>query len=285
MLRSLRYSILDWEPIGSGLILSHWRGFVRTVSSGLCAITPGGAWCTGVLRLHESPIMTVLRTLAPARFVDRRDAGAVLAGHLRMYRGRTDLVVLALPRGGVPVAYEVARSLEAPLDVLIVRKLGAPAHPEFAIGAIASGGISVLDRDAIAANAISERALAAVVQRETAEVVRRERVYRNNRRAVAVKGQVVIVVDDGLATGATMHAAVLALRQQRPAGIVVAVPVGSRQACEMLDNVADQVICALTPEPFSAVGLWYVDFSETTDEEVRQLLAQPTQSGVDERSA
>jgi putative phosphoribosyl transferase len=229
--------------------------------------------------------MGVSRTHVPTRFADRREAGAALAGDLRMYRGRTDLVVLALPRGGVPVAYEVARSLNAPLDVLIVRKLGAPGHPEFAIGAIASGGIRVLDRDSIAANAISERALAAVVQRETAEVVRRERVYRDNRPPVAIKGQVVIVVDDGLATGATMHAAVLALRQQRPAGIVVAVPVGSRQACEMLGEVADQVICALTPEPFAAVGLWYEDFSETTDDEVRQLLAQPTRSSVEARSA
>jgi predicted phosphoribosyltransferase len=229
--------------------------------------------------------MSVSRTHVPTRFSDRREAGAVLAGDLRMYRGRTDLVVLALPRGGVPVAYEVARSLNAALDVLIVRKLGAPGHPEFAIGAIASGGIRVLDRDSIAANAISEPALAAVVQRETAEVARRERVYRDNRPPVAITGQVVIVVDDGLATGATMHAAVLALRQQRPAGIVVAVPVGSRQACEMLGDVADQVICALTPEPFSAVGLWYVDFSETTDAEVRQLLAQPTRSGVEARSA
>ena len=221
----------------------------------------------------------------PTRFRDRREAGVVLAGDLRMYRGRTDLVVLALPRGGVPVAYEVARSLNAPLDVLIVRKLGAPGHPEFAIGAIASGGVRVLDDDSIAANAVSERALAAVVQRETAEMVRRERVYRDNRPPVAIKGQVVIVVDDGLATGATMHAAVLALRQQRPAGIVVAVPVGSRQACEMLGDVADQVICALTPEPFAAVGLWYEDFSETTDDEVRQLLAQPTRSSVEARSA
>lgn len=235
--------------------------------------------------MHELPIMRVSRTQVPTRFRDRREAGVVLAGDLRMYRGRTDLVVLALPRGGVPVAYEVARSLNAPLDVLIVRKLGAPGHPEFAIGAIASGGVRVLDDDSIAANAVSERALAAVVQRETAEMVRRERVYRDNRPPVAIKGQVVIVVDDGLATGATMHAAVLALRQQRPAGIVVAVPVGSRQACEMLGDVADQVICALTPEPFAAVGLWYEDFSETTDDEVRQLLAQPTRSSAEARSA
>lgn len=202
-----------------------------------------------------------------------------------MYRGRNDLVVLALPRGGVPVAYEVARFLEAPLDVLIVRKLGAPGHREFAIGAIASGGIRVLDEDFIAANRISARALDAIVQRERAEVVRRERAYRANRPPVAVAGQVAIVVDDGLATGSTMHAAVLAVRQQSPAGIVVAVPVGSRQACKALTEVADQVICPLTPEPFSAVGVWYADFSETTDEEVRYFVAQPTAGGQERRSA
>lgn len=201
-----------------------------------------------------------------------------------MYRGRTDLVVLALPRGGVPVAYEVARALQAPLDVFIVRKLGAPGHPEFAIGAIASDGVSVLDWDTIAANAISERALADIVRRETAEVARREQLYRASGRRVPVAGQVVIVVDDGLATGWTMHAAVVALRRQHPAGVVVAAPVGSRQACEALTEVADQVICTLTPEPFSAVGLWYADFSETTDDEVRALLAQSTTSSPQERS-
>jgi predicted phosphoribosyltransferase len=220
----------------------------------------------------------------PRRFADRRDAGAVLANALDLYRGRSDVVVLALPRGGLPVAYEVARSLNAPLDVLIVRKIGAPGHPEFAIGAIASGGISVLDRDFIAANRIPPRVVEAIVQRERAEVARREQAYRANRPPVPVKGKQVILVDDGLATGSTMHAAVLAVRQQRPAGIVVAAPVGSRQACEALTAVADQVICPLTPEPFSAVGLWYVDFSETTDNEVRHFL-QPQTAGPEERSA
>jgi predicted phosphoribosyltransferase len=208
----------------------------------------------------------------------------VLADHLDMYVGRTDLVVLALPRGGVPIGYEVARHLHAPLDVLVVRKLGAPGHPEFAIGAIAGGGITVLDDAFIAAHRVPARVLDAIVQRERAEVVRRERTYRANRPPVAVRGQVVIVVDDGLATGSTMQAAVMALRQQGPAGIVVAVPVGSRQACEALSEVADQVICPLTPEPFSAVGLWYADFSETSDDEVRQCLAQPI-AGPTERSA
>jgi predicted phosphoribosyltransferase len=190
-----------------------------------------------------------------------------------------------LPRGGVPVAYEVARALAAPLDVLVVRKLGAPGHPEFAMGAVASGGISVLDEDFVATNRIPAQALADVVLRERAELARRERAYRDSRPPVAITGQVVIVVDDGLATGSTMHAAVLALRRQGPARIVVAVPVGSRQACSMLAGVADHVICALTPEPFSAVGLWYTDFSETSDEEVRRLLADSTTAGPERRSA
>jgi predicted phosphoribosyltransferase len=202
-----------------------------------------------------------------------------------MYIGRRDLVVLALPRGGVPVGYEVAHALDAPLDVLIVRKLGAPGHPEFAIGAIAGSGITVLDEEFIAANRIPARAIDAIVQRERAEVVRRERVYRAGRPPVALKGRIAIVVDDGLATGSTMRAAVLALRQEGPAGIVVAAPVGSPQACEALSEVADQVICPLIPESFSAVGLWYSDFSETTDDEVRYLLAQPATAGSEQRSA
>lgn len=229
--------------------------------------------------------MRVPQTHRLTRFADRRHAGVVLAEHLDMYAGRRDLVVLALPRGGVPVAYEVARALAAPLDVLVVRKLGAPGHPEFAMGAVASGGISVLDEDFVATNRIPAQALADVVLRERAELARRERAYRDSRPPVAITGQVVIVVDDGLATGSTMHAAVLALRRQGPARIVVAVPVGSRQACSMLAGVADHVICALTPEPFSAVGLWYTDFSETSDEEVRRLLADSTTAGPERRSA
>jgi predicted phosphoribosyltransferase len=235
--------------------------------------------------LHDPAIMKVQPIQVPARFADRRQAGAVLAQHFDMYRGRSDLVVLALPRGGVPVAFEVACALKAPLDVLVVRKLGAPGHPEFAIGAITGGGIRVLDEDFIAANRIPALVLDAIVRREQAEVVRRERAYRANRPPLTVAGQVVIVVDDGLATGSTMRAAVLALRQQRPAGVVVAVPVGSRQACDALNEVADQVICALTPERFSAVGLWYADFSETTDEEVRYLLRKPTTACPEQRSA
>ena len=221
----------------------------------------------------------------PSRFADRRQAGVALARHLHRYQGRSDVIVLALPRGGVPVAFEVARALEAPLDVLVVRKIGAPGHPEFAIGAIAGGGISVLDEQFIAVNRIPSRVVDAIVQREQAEVARRERAYRPNRAPIAVRDQLVIVVDDGLATGSTMHAAVLALRRQGPAGIVVAVPVGSWQACQSLREVADEVICPLTPEPFSAVGLWYGDFSETTDEEVRSLLAEPTSARSERRSA
>jgi predicted phosphoribosyltransferase len=201
-----------------------------------------------------------------------------------MYRGREDLVVMALPRGGVPIGYEVARHLHVPLDVLVVRKLGAPGHPEFAIGAIADEGMCVLDEAFIAAHRIPSRMLESIVERERAEVVRRERAYRSNRPPVSVRGRVVIVVDDGLATGSTMQAAVMALRRQGAAGIVVAVPVGSRQACEALSEVADQVICPLIPEPFSAVGLWYVDFSETSDDEVRRCLAEAT-DGPRERSA
>jgi predicted phosphoribosyltransferase len=220
--------------------------------------------------------MTTRSVSVPARFTDRRHAGVVLAEHLDVYAGRTDLVVLALPRGGVPIGYEVARRLHAPLDILVVRKLGAPGHPEFAMGAIAGGGITVLDQGFIAANWIPARAVEAVVERERAELLRRERAYRANRPPVDVRAQVVIVVDDGLATGSTMQAAVRALRQRGPASIVVAVPVGSRQACTALADVADQVVCPLIPEPFSAVGLWYADFSETTDDEVRTCLAHPT---------
>lgn len=239
---------------------------------------------TGGIALAPPAIMTIQHPFVPARFADRRHGGAVLAKHLDMYLGREDLVVLALPRGGVPIGYEVARHLHAPLDVLIVRKIGAPGHPEFAMGAIAGSGVSVLDDAFIRANRIPASVLEAIVQRERAEVARRERVYRANRPPVAVGGAIVIVVDDGLATGSTMQAAVLALRRQGPAGIVAAAPVGSRQACEALSDVADQVICPLMPEPFSAVGLWYADFSETTDDEVRRFMTQAS-AGPTERSA
>jgi putative phosphoribosyl transferase len=220
----------------------------------------------------------------PARFADRRHAGVVLAEHLDLYAGRTDLVVVALPRGGVPVGYEVARHLHAPLDVLVMQALSAPDHPESAIGAIADGGITVFDDAAIAAHHVKARALYAIVKRERAEALRRECAYRVHRPPVAVRGQVVIVVDEGLATAETMQAAVTVLRRQGVAGIVVAVPVGSRQVCEALSEVADQVICPLMPEPFSAIEPWYADFSDTSDDEVRQCLSEPT-AGPAERSA
>jgi predicted phosphoribosyltransferase len=209
----------------------------------------------------------------PVGYADRREAGAALAGRLRQFAGRDDVVVLPLPRGGVPVGYEVARILGAQLDVFVVRKLGLPDHPELAMGAIASGGVRVLNEEVLESIPVSEAAIEAVTRTEQLELERRERAYRDGRPAVPIEGRVVILVDDGLATGSTMRAAVVAVRQLRPSRIVVAVPVGAWQACHDLREVADDVICAFTPEPFRAVGLWYADFSQTTDAEVRQLLA------------
>lgn len=207
------------------------------------------------------------------RFADRREAGIALAGRLSDYAGK-GTVVLALPRGGVPVAFEVARALGAPLDVLVVRKLGFPGHAEFAMGAIASGGIRVMN-DEIPPDALpSERAIDRVAQEEQAELERRERVYRGTRPMTPVEGRVALLVDDGLATGTTMRAAVQAVRQMRPARMVVAVPVASVEARALVGAVADDVICLHTPQPFRAVGLWYADFPQTTDDEVRSLLAR-----------
>jgi predicted phosphoribosyltransferase len=208
-----------------------------------------------------------------ARYADRREAGRLLIERLRDYAQRDDVVVLGLPRGGIPVAYEVARALNAPLDVFVVRKLGLPGHPEYAMGAIASGGVRVLNDDAIRRLRVPPSAVEAVAQSEQVELERRERLYRGTRPAIAVEGRVVILVDDGLATGSTMRAAVLAIRRRFPSHIVVAVPVGARETCRALDEVADEVVCARMPEPFSAVGLWYDDFDQTSDEEVRHLLA------------
>lgn len=207
------------------------------------------------------------------RFANRRQAGVALAGRLSQFAGRDDVVVLALPRGGVPVAYEVARALHAPLDVFVVRKLGLPGHEEFAIGAIASGGIQVINHEAVALYRLSDATIETVARAERRELERREAIYRTGRAPVPLEGRVVVLVDDGLATGATMRAAVLAARQRQPSRIVVAVPVGSRDTCRELGETADQVICVSMPEPFLAVGLWYQDFSQTSDEEVRQLLA------------
>lgn len=205
-------------------------------------------------------------------FADRLDAGQELAARLRRYAGRTDVIVLGLPRGGVPVAAVVAGALGAPLDVFVVRKLGVPGHRELAIGAIASGGARVLNQPLIAELGIPERAVAAVMAEEERELARRERLYRADRPRYALSARTAIVVDDGLATGSTMRAAVQALRHLDAARIVVAVPVGSREACRDLEAVADEVVCARIPDRFVAVGRWYVDFSETTDEEVTALL-------------
>ena len=207
-------------------------------------------------------------------FLDRYEGGLVLAGLLRAYAHRPDTVVLALPRGGVPVAYEVARKMGVPLDVFLVRKLGAPRHEELAMGAIASGGVRVLNREVLDELNISEAQIDAAAEREGLELQRREQRYREGRPPPDVRGRTVILVDDGLATGTTMRAAVAALRQQEPARIVVAVPVGAVESCDDLADEADEVICARTPEPFRAVGLWYRDFAQTSDEEVRELLAR-----------
>ena len=207
-------------------------------------------------------------------FRDRTEAGQVLANRLVPYANRPDVLVLALPRGGVPVAYEVARMLHAPLDVFLVRKLGVPGHEELAMGALASGGARVLNEEVVRGLHISEEVIAAVAEREQEELARRERLFRGERPAPDVRGRTVILVDDGLATGSTMRAAIAALRQQGPARIVVAVPVGAYETCAELQMEADEVVCARTPEPFHAVGLWYDDFTQTTDEEVHELLAR-----------
>ncbi|GHE30360.1 hypothetical protein GCM10017673_36290 [Streptosporangium violaceochromogenes] len=205
-------------------------------------------------------------------FQDRREAGRVLAGLLGRYRDRTDLVVMALPRGGVPVAYEVALALGAPLDVFVVRKLGLPGREELAMGAIAGGGVIVFNEDLVGALDISPRVIGRVAEREGRELLRRERLYREGRPPPDLAGKTVLLVDDGLATGASMRAAVEALRAHRPAWIVVAVPTAPEASCLELDALADEVVCAVTPSPFLAVGMSYEDFAQTTDEEVRDLL-------------
>jgi putative phosphoribosyl transferase len=215
-----------------------------------------------------------------AVYADRREAGAVLAAELKRYRGASGAVVLALPRGGVPVAYEVARALEAPLDVFVVRKLGAPGHRELAMGAIASGGVRVLNRDVIGWYGISPAAIEAAAREELTELERREQAYREGRGALDLKGKTVILVDDGLATGSTMKAAVEAVRQRGPARIVVAVPVGAPQTCSEMRELADEVVCARKPEDFAAVGQFYADFEQTGDAEVRELLREAAAAGA-----
>jgi predicted phosphoribosyltransferase len=205
-------------------------------------------------------------------FRDRVDAGRRLAEKLRHYAKRPDVLVLALPRGGVPVGYEVARALSAPLDVFLVRKLGFPGQEEFAMGAIASGGARVLNTNLLQRFHVTPETVDAIAAKELRELERREQAYRGSNPLPAVRGKTVILVDDGLATGASMYAAAAALRQRGPARIVVAVPVGAPSSCEEFAGVADEVVCAETPEPFRAVGEWYDEFSQTTDEEVRELL-------------
>ena len=209
-------------------------------------------------------------------FADRIEAGQLLAAQLAGYRDRDDVVVLALPRGGVPVASEVARALGVPFDVFVVRKLGVPGHEELAMGAIASGGVRQVNQDVVDALGIPAGVIAAVAAREQIELERRETAYRGNRRPLSLINKTVILVDDGLATGSTMRAAVMAARQQQPARVIVAVPVGAVSTCADLASEADEVVCVRTPEPFIAVGLWYRDFAETTDQDVRTLLGNDT---------
>jgi len=208
----------------------------------------------------------------PARYRDRRDAGRRLEEELREYANRPDVIVLALPRGGVPVAYEVATALHTPMDVFIVRKIGLPDHEELAIGAIATGGVRILDERTIRAFGVSEAELATVIAAETRELKRREHLYRGNRPPLDVRGKTVILVDDGLATGSTMLAAVTALRRENAARVVVAVPIAPPETCDAFREVVGDIVCVMTPEPFYAVGRWYEDFSQTTDDEVHELL-------------
>jgi putative phosphoribosyl transferase len=206
------------------------------------------------------------------RFRDRAEAGRALARLLSHYAGRDDVIVLALPRGGVPVAAEVAKELGAPLDVFLVRKLGVPGHEELAMGAIASGGVLVLDEGVLRWLGISEEQIQRALARELDELRRREAAYRDGRPLPDLKDKLVILVDDGLATGASMQAAARAVRRYEPARIVIAVPVASRATCDEFRDEVDEVVCAVTPEPFHAVGNWYEDFAQTSDEEVRELL-------------
>jgi putative phosphoribosyl transferase len=208
------------------------------------------------------------------KFRNREQAGQLLADKLMAYANRTDVLILALPRGGVPVAFEVAQALNAPLDIFVVRKLGLPGHEELAMGALASGNVRVLNDDVVNRMHIPEKVINAVAAQEQRELERRERLYRNDRPPFSVQGRTVILIDDGLATGSTMRAAVAALRRQNPAALVVAVPVAAPETCQEFKSEVDEIICAYTPEPFYAVGLWYEDFSQTGDDEVRDLLAR-----------
>jgi putative phosphoribosyl transferase len=207
-------------------------------------------------------------------FRNRTDAGRRLARQLERYAGRADVVVLALPRGGVPVGFEIARALKAPLDVFLVRKLGVPGQEELAMGALASGGVRVINESLVRRLGVPTAMIDEVAAKEARELEWRERAYRGDDPPLPVAGRTVILVDDGLATGASLRAAAMALKRQAPARIVAAVPVGAAETCAELRDMVDEIICAETPEPFWAVGNWYEDFSQTTDEEVRSLLAR-----------
>jgi putative phosphoribosyl transferase len=215
-------------------------------------------------------------------FRNRTEAGQILARRLQQYGNRSDVLVLGLPRGGVPVAFEVARELNAPLDVFVVRKLGVPGHQELAMGAIATGGIRILNSGVISELGISEQTIDMVSENEELELQRRERMYRGDRQEPSIENRTVIIVDDGLATGSTMKAAVRALRQQNPAKLIIAIPTAPPETCEQLRECADEVICVVTPDPFFAVGGSYVDFSQVTDDEVRELIQRAARisSGV-----
>lgn len=219
---------------------------------------------------------TGLTRRASGAFSDRREAGRVLADALSAYQGADNLLVLGLPRGGVPVAWEVAAALHAPLDVFVVRKLGAPRWEELAMGALASGGLVVLNDDVVRSLRISDEQLAQVIEKESAELSRREAAYRGGREPIQFAGKTVILVDDGIATGASMLAAVRAIRTASPAKIVIAVPVAPPTPYQQLADAADEVVCVETPASFMAVGEYYRDFSQTSDDEVRALLATPT---------
>ena len=246
------------------------RFYLRLALRGLC-------WSRRWEGLLASDVQQVFVMRGPL-FKDRRDAGRQLAAALRRYAHEIDLLVLALPRGGVPVAFEVAQTLEVPLDVFLVRKLGVPGHEELAMGALASGGVMVLNDEVVRITGATRELIEEVARRERRELERREAAYRGNRPRPEVRDKTVILVDDGLATGATMRAAVTALRKQQPARLIVGVPVAAPATCESLRSDVDEIVCARTPEPFYGVGAWYADFSQTTDREVRELLAKMDES-------
>lgn len=208
------------------------------------------------------------------KYQNRQEAGKVLANDLARYSHRNDVQVLALPRGGVPVAYEIAMALHVPLDVFIVRKLGVPSHPELALGAIAMGDVNVFNEDIIRDNAITQNEIQAVIAKEKTELARRSLAYRGNHIFPSLKDRTIILVDDGIATGATLRAAIVALRKLHPANLIVAVPVAEKTLCVEMASLADQFICPLQPACLDAVGIWYDDFSQTEDEEVYQLLKE-----------